>query len=64
MLKNKSKANSEAGAADLGPTVEVEQAVGAGQLAAHQPLSLHQAARLPAVQVVDGCHHHHICEKM
>lgn len=57
-----SKANSEAGVADLGPAVEVEQAMGAGQLAAHQPLPLHHAAGLPAMQVVDWCHHHHVCE--
>lgn len=47
--------------ADLGPAVEVKQAMGAGQLAAHQPLPLHHAARLPTMQVVDGCHHHHVC---
>lgn len=58
---NNSKTNSETGVADQGPAVEVEQAMGAGQLAAHQSLPLHHAARLPPMQVVDGCHHHHIC---
>lgn len=53
--------NGETGAADLGPAEQVKQAVDAGQLAAHQPLPLHQAARLPAMQVIDGCHHHHVC---
>lgn len=53
--------NSETVAADLSPAEEVEQAVDTGQLAAHQPLPLHHAARLPAVQIIDGCHHHHVC---
>ena len=56
------KTNCETGSAELGPTEEVEQPVGAGQLAAHQPLPLHHAARLPSMQVVDGRHHHHVCK--
>lgn len=55
------RTNRETRAADLGPAVEVEQAMGAGQLATHQPLALHHAARLPPMQVVDGRHHHHVC---
>lgn len=55
--------NSEAGASDLGPAEQVEQAVDTGQLAAHQPFPLHQAARLPSVQVIDWRHHHHVCKR-
>lgn len=58
---DESSAYGEAGAADLSPAEEVEQAVDAGQLAAHQPLALHQGGRVAAVQVVDGRHHHHVC---
>lgn len=58
-----SRTNCKTGAADLGPAKEVEQAMGAGQLAAHQPFPFHHAAGLPAMQVVDGCHHHHVCAR-
>lgn len=54
-------AYGEAGAADLSPAEEVEQAVDAGQLAAHQSLAFHQGGGVTAVQVVDGRHHHHVC---
>lgn len=51
----------ETGVADLSPTEEVEEAMDAGQLTAHQPFALHHATRLPAVKVIDGGHHHHVC---
>lgn len=53
--------HGETGVADLSPAEEVEEAMDAGQLTAHQPLTLRQGAGLAAVQVVDGRHHHHIC---
>lgn len=56
-----SRTYSETGVADLRPTEEVEEAMDAGQLAAHQPFPLHHAARFPAVKVIDGGHHHHVC---
>lgn len=62
MVKKK-KPNCETDSVDLGPAKEVKESMGAGQLTAHQPLSFHQAARLPSVHVIDGCHHHHIWEE-
>ncbi len=62
-VKKHSGTDGETGAADLGPAEQVKQTMDAGQLAAHQPLTLHHAAGLPAMQVIDGCHHHHVCKE-
>lgn len=56
-----SRTYGETSVADLSPTEEVKEAMDAGQLTAHQPFPLHHATRLPAVKVIDGGHHHHVC---
>lgn len=61
VLQKQSGTYGETGVADLSPAKEVEEAMDAGQLTAHQPFPLHHATRLPAVEVVDGGHHHHVC---
>lgn len=53
----------DVGVTQLGPAIEVQEAVDTADLAPHEPLALGQVQGVSCVEVIDGRHHGEICRQ-